>query len=367
MKRRIFFALFAAVFTLTASAQKMTLLVGTYTDECSSNGIYAYDYYPANGTAVARSSTEGVVNPSFLTYDPAGFVYSVNEAGADSKASAFTFDKSTAAFRFLGSQPTKGADPCYILADDKNVITANYSGGSLTVFRRNPDGSLSAPAQVIPHRGRGTNPQRQEKSHIHQVQFTPDHKYVVVNDLGTDQIYLYRYYPVAEKGILMLQEAIPVKPGSGPRHLAFSPKGEFAYLLQELDGTITTFSYRNGVFKRLREDSVVPVGFTGQIGAADIHVSPDGRYLYATNRGSANDISIFALGPDGLPQFRKRISTKGEGPRNFAFDPNGNFLLVANQKTGNITVFKVDRITGDLTDTGNTIKVCSPVCLVFVP
>lgn len=367
MKKFVFISLLTALSAMTASAQKITLLVGTYTNSCDSKGLYAFDYYPTSGTAVQRSSTDGVVNPSFLTYDPAGFVYSVNENGADSKASAFSFDKTTATFRFLGSQPTNGADPCYILADDKNVITANYSGGSLTVYRRNADGTLSAPAQVIPHRGRGPNPQRQEKSHIHQVQFTPDHKYVVVNDLGTDQIYLYRYYPVAEKGILMLQEAIPVKPGSGPRHLAFSPKGEFAYLLQELDGTITTFSYRNGVFKRLKEDSVVPAGFTGEIGAADIHVSPDGKFLYASNRGTANDISIFSIGGNGLPQFHKRIPTKGEGPRNFAFDPNGNFLLVANQKTNNITVFKVDKVTGDLTDSGNTIKLCAPVCLVFVP
>lgn len=356
-----------ATFTLSANAQKMTLLVGTYTNECDSKGIYAYDYYPASGTAVAKSSTEGVINPSFLTYDPAGFVYSVNESGADSKASAFAFDKATGRFRFLASQPTNGADPCYILADDKNVITANYSGGSITVYRKNPDGTLSAPVQVIPHHGRGRNPQRQEKAHIHQVQFSPDKKYVVVTDLGTDQIYLYRYYPVAEKGILMLQEAIPVKPGSGPRHIAFSPNGEFAYLLQELDGTVTTFSYRNGVLKRLQEDSVAEKDFSGEIGAADIHVSPDGKFLYATNRGTANDISIFSIGANGLPSLKNRISVKGEGPRNFSFDPSGNFLLVANQKTNNITVFKVDKATGDLTDSGNTIEVCSPVCLVFVP
>ncbi|MBX9806852.1 MAG: lactonase family protein, partial [Flavobacteriaceae bacterium] len=164
---------------------------------------------------------------------------------------------------------------------------------------------------------------------------------------------------------LKLKSRMDVKSGSGPRHLTFSKDGKFVYVLQELDGTITSFSYTDGILKKASETTVVAPDFKGDIGAADIHISPDGKFLYATNRGTANDISAFKILKNGKLEFVQRTSTLGKGPRNFAIDPTGNFLLVGHQYTNDIVIFKRDKTTGILTNTGKKIELCSPVCLVF--
>ncbi len=354
-------------FLFNANAQKMNLLIGTYTHSCDSKGIYTYEFDAATGDARLLAESEKTINPSYIALGNPGFLYSVNENGMQSTVSSFSYDKQSGSLRFLSAVPAEGADPCFILNDKLNVIVANYSGGTISVFRKQPDGSLGTAVQVVQHNGTGPNKARQEKAHVHQVQFTPDRKYLVANDLGSDKISLYKYFPVAEKGVLILKEEIRVRPGSGPRHLTFSADGKFAYLLQELDGTVTVFSYHDGQFKMLQESSVVDPLFNGETGAADIHLSPDGKFLYATNRGTANDISIFKVEKTGKIKFLKRIPTLGKGPRNFTIDPAGNFLLVAHQNSNDVVIFNIDKVTGNLKDSGKRIKLCSPVCLVFNP
>lgn len=353
--------------TLQAQENKLNLIVGTYTKSCESKGIYVYEFDSKTGDFSLKNNTENISNPSYLTISIDNkFVYSVNQNGPnESGVSAFRFNNESGKLDFINRQESKGEGPCYIINDDKNVITANYTSGSISVFGKNADGSITEAKQVVQHSGKSINSKRQEAPHAHMVCLSPDKKYVLANDLGTDKVYLYQYNPNSKSEVLKLKNSIDVKPGSGPRHLTFGKDGKFVYLLQELDGSLTSFSYADGILKKVGETTVVASDFKGDTGAADIHISPDGKFLYATNRGNANDISVFKILKNGKLEFVQRTSTLGKGPRNFAIDPKGNFLLVGHQYTNDIVIFKRDRKTGSLADTGKRIALCSPVCLVF--
>ena len=355
-----------ALATIQAQKNKHNLLIGTYTNSCESKGIYVYDFDSNTGNFNFKNATENVVNPSYLTVSKENnYVYSVNENGAESMVSSFGYNPSSGKLDLINKQSSKGADPCYIINDDKNVIVANYSGGNISVFGKNNDGSISEAKQVIQHYGKGTNAKRQEGPHVHMVHFSLDKKFVLSNDLGNDKVYSYQYNPNSAAEILKIKDSISVKSGSGPRHLTFSKDGRFVYLLQELDGAVTVFSYSNGILKKIDETTILAKDFKGTFSSADIHISPDGKFLYATNRGEANNISIFKILKNGKLLSKGQMSTLGKGPRNFAIDPSGKFLLVAHQYTNDVVIFKRNKTTGALTDTGKRINLCSPVCLVF--
>lgn len=367
--KKIFSFLPVILFCFTAQAQKAdyNLLIGTYTTTGKSEGIYTYHFNTLSGESKLKSVTKNVTNPSYLALSPdEQTVYSVNEAGKESAVSAFKFNAPTGELTFLNQQKSYGADPCYVTADQQNVIIANYSGGSIAVYGRNADGSLREVKQVLQHTGKSIDPQkRQESAHVHMVQFTPDKKHLISVDLGEDLVYIYTYSPDAERDVLRLKNVYKTKAGSGPRHLTFSPDGKFAYLTHEFNGIITAFSYNNGQLNRIQEITTVAQDFKGKIDAADIHVSPDGKFLYQTNRGDANTLNVFSIFPTGKLAFVSSISTLGKGPRNFAITPNGNFLLVAHQYTNDVVVFKRNQSTGELTDSGERIQVGAPVSLVF--
>lgn len=355
-----------ALATIQAQENKFNLIVGTYTKSCESKGIYVYEFDSKTGDFSLRNNTENIINPSYLTVSSDNkFVYSVSENDKKSSVSAFGFNSKSGKLDFINYQNPNGLNPCYIINDDKNVITANYSSGNISVLGKNNDGSIGEVKQVVQHTGKSVNAKRQEVPHAHMVYFSPDKKYVLANDLGTDKVYVYQYIPNSTSEVLTLKSTIDVKPGSGPRHLIFSKDGKFVYVLQELDGTVTSFSFAKGILKKVSETTVVAPDFKGNIGAADIHVSPDGKFLYATNRGTANDISAFKILKNGKLEFVQRTSTLGKGPRNFNIDPAGNFLLVGHQNTNTIVIFKRDKKSGMLTDSGKKIELCSPVCLVF--
>ena len=366
MKKIVILLSIFTLASLRAQENKFNLLIGTYTNSCDSKGIYVYEFDSNTGNFISKSATDNVINPSYLTVSKdEKFVYSVNENGPKSTISSFGFDSKSGKLNFINSQDSKGADPCYIINDDKNIIVANYSGGNISVFGKKNDGNIAEAKQVVQHFGKGINEKRQQSAHVHMVYFSPDRKYVISNDLGTDKVYVYQYNPNAPTEILKLKSSIDVKSGSGPRHLTFSKDGKWVYVLQELEGTLTTFSYANGMLKKVSETSIVAKGFKGDIGSADIHLSPDGKFLYATDRGTANDISIFKIGRKGKLSWVSQTSTLGKGPRNFAIDPTGNFLLVGHQYTNEVVIFKRNKTTGTLTDSGKRIPLCSPVCLVF--
>lgn len=351
---------------MQAQKNKVNLIVGTYTKSCSSRGIYVYEFDTNNAQIRLKKSSDSIVNPSYVSLSKdEKFIYAVNENGGESMVSSFAFDAVNGKPSLINQVSSKGADPCYLINDDTNVIVANYSGGNISVFGKNQDGSLTEAKQVIQHYGKGINEKRQEKPHVHMVYFSPDKKYILSNDLGTDKVYVYNYNPTATADVLTLKDSVSVKAGSGPRHLTFSKKGKYVYLLQELDGSLTTFSYADGKLTQLHETTILADGYKGTFSSADIHVSPNGKFLYASNRGDANTITVFKISGKGKLKLKGQTSTLGKGPRNFVIDPTGKFLLVAHQYTNDIVIFKINKRKGTLTDTKKRFDLCSPVCLVF--
>nr|WP_294922911.1 lactonase family protein [uncultured Flavobacterium sp.] len=366
--KKMYLVLFSALVVTTSKAQnKFNLLVGTYTNTCESKGIYVYEFDAESGDFKLKNSTENVISPSYLSVSADNkFIYAVNENGPESTTSAFGYNAKSGKVNFLNKNDALGADPCHLINDDKNVIVANYSGGNIVVCKKNADGSISTVQQVIQHEGKGPNEARQEKAHVHMVVFSPDKKFVLSNDLGLDKVFIYKYNPNSKNEILTLKESVDVKAGSGPRHLTFSKDGKFVYLIQELDATMTTFSYdKSGSLKKIAETSILAKDFKGGTGAAAIKISPDGKFLYVTDRVDANNISVYKILKNGNIELVEQVSTLGKGPRDFAIDPTGNYLLVGHQHTNNIIVFKRDKTTGKLTDSGKKIELCSPVGLVF--
>ena len=356
--------LFTGYFLMAQS--KYNLIVGTYTNACQSNGIYVYEIDITTGNYSLKNSTEKIENPSYLSLSAdKKKLYSVNESGEKSRVTTFDFNSLSGRMSSQGSQSASGADPCHLINDDTHVIVANYSGGNIAVFEKGNDGVLSEAKQVVTHYGKGINAKRQESPHVHMVGFSPDKKYVLASDLGNDKIYMYRYEPQSKEHPLVLKDTINVKKGSGPRHFTFSPNGKQVYLLQELDGTLTVFDYATDTLTKIQETSVALPDFKGETSAAAIQIAPDGQFLYATNRGTANTISIFKIQNDGKLVFVAQTPTLGKGPRDFAIDPFGNLLLVAQHYTNEIIIFKRDQKTGLLTATGQKINLCAPVCLVF--
>lgn len=367
----------AMIFPLLLNAQTPTdydqyLLIGTYTKK-QSEGIYIYAFNSQTGAVKPVSITKGVDNPSFLAIAPdKKHVYSVNEVGVErtGSVSAFAFDNATGQLQFLNKQPSGGEGPCYINTDSAgtHVLVGNYAGGSLSVLPVQADGKVGAPLQTVQHTGSSVDKNRQEKPHVHCVEFSRDNQYLYVPDLGIDKVGIYKYDPDSP---LLLQEAnpsyAPLPPGSGPRHITFHTNGKWAYLIHELDGKVTVFKYDAGKLTPIQTISTLPANYKGKISGADIHISPDGKFLYASNRYDLNNIVYYSIDQrSGKLVWKGQQSAGGKAPRNFMIDPSGNFLLVANQDSDNIVLFKRNPTTGAIKPTGEQIKISMPVCLKMI-
>ena len=356
--------------TTGTTENELTMLVGTYTSG-TSKGIYSYRFNEEDGATTPLSEAE-IENPSYLVpSDDGKFVYAVSELNnTQAAANAFAFNKEKGTLQLLNSQQTGGEDPCYIIVSENNVITANYSGGSISVFPIAKDGSLLPASDIIKFKGTGVDKERQEKPHLHCVRITPDGKYLFADNLGTDQIHKYVINPNADitNQKSFLKEGQPaaykVKAGSGPRHLTFAPNGNYAYLINELSGTVIAFEYKDG---NLKEMQTIAADTVGAKGSADIHISPDGKFLYASNRLKADGIAIFRIHPDNGMLTKTGYQLTGIHPRNFIITPNGKYLLVACRDSNVIQVYERDRNTGLLTDVHRDIKIDKPVCIRFVP
>ncbi|AMR31488.1 3-carboxymuconate cyclase [Mucilaginibacter sp. PAMC 26640] len=346
------------------------LVVGTYTSG-SSKGISVYRFYAESGRLAYLSQADNVSNPSYLCVSSDNkHVYAVNE-GSEGAVSAFSFEPKTGLLNFINKQPTLGADPCYVSVDkaNKNLFVANYSGGNISVLPLNEDGSIAPSVQTMRDPGHGPNAERQEKAHVHTAVLTPDEKYVLYTDLGNDKINITRYKPGKSNPLTPASPAfVNVAPGAGPRHIDFSIDKKTLYLITEMGSSVIAFDYDNGKLKQKQTVTLLPDGFTGTTGAADIHISPDGRFLYASNRGDANDISVFSVNSEnGMLTFIDRKTTNGKGPRNFVIDPTGSFLLVANQRSDIVYVYRLDKNTGKMMNVVSKIDIGNPVCLKFTP
>jgi len=346
------------------------LLIGTYTGDSAddSKGIYVYRFYAERGEVAYLSEVE-TKNPTYLTITQDGkYVYTVNENTiGTSSVTAFKLNKTTGKMDQLNTQPSIGS-PAYISVDkaQKNVFIANYGGGSLQAYPVNKDGSLGASIQTIQDVGTGPDKMRQMEPHGHSAVLSPDEKYLMFADLGTDKINIFRYH--ASKNPPLTPADVPfvsTAGGAGPRHNDFAPNGKFMYNIQEMKAMITAYTYHDGVLKEIQTVKMMPDSFKGINGAADIHVSPDGLFLYATNRGTANEILVYAIDQvTGTLTYVDRYKT-GESPRNFMIGPTGNYVLVGSVKR--VDVFKIDRKTGKLALNGKSILMKSAVCLKMTP
>ncbi|GAA4750635.1 lactonase family protein [Flavisolibacter ginsenosidimutans] len=366
------FASFCLLFCLAASGQKYYLFIGTYTGT-GSKGIYVYQFDASTGKAKWVSNTDSVVNPSYLAVASGDtLLYACTETRTVNAGgvTAFKFNRSTGRLTQFNKQSSGGDNPAYVSVSKSGrwVIAGNYSGGSLAAFPVNKDGSLQPYSQLIQHEGKGANKERQEKAHVHSTVFSPAQDYLFVPDLGLDKVMIYRFNPAQTKPLQ--PAAMPyaaTTPGSGPRHFDFHPNGKWAYLVEEMAGAVVAYQYTNGKLTELQRIFSHPDTLSSQPGSADVHVSPDGKFLYASNRGKENNIAIFKIDDKtGKLTLKGFQSTLGETPRNFCIEPSGKYLLAANQETDNIVVFKRDAKTGMLTYTGEQIKLPKPVCLKMI-
>lgn len=352
--------------------KELRLYIGTYTSG-KSEGIYRYSMSPQTGELMYVNSYKAD-NPSFLTIDPTRrHLYAVNEVkefdGKSSGAvSAFLINPMTGDIKFLNQQPSLGADPCHLTVDRKRkfVLVANYTGGSLAVLPITRDGSLGTSTDFIQLEGSSIKEQ-QDGPHAHCIRLDTANRFALAADLGTDKVMIYRFDPAAGKLKNSRQKYISLLPGAGPRHLTLHPRGRFAYVINELDSTMSAMvsDPSRGTLRLIETVSTLPKEFSGTSYCADVHISPSGRFLYGSNRGH-DSIVVFRINENtGRLTYVEHVSTQGHWPRNFVIEPFGRFLLVANQRSDSVVTFKIDSKTGRLTATGHIAQIPSPVCLKF--
>jgi 6-phosphogluconolactonase len=361
------------------SAQQFYLFVGTYTnsgnlgdnpklDSSGSKGIYVYRFDAATGKVKLLSHTEGVCNPSYLAPGVDGrHVYACTESRMKGmgSVSAFEFDRATGQLRFINKVPSGGDNPAYVSEDSSGrwVVVANYTGGSFSVCPIRPDGGVGPAVQRLTFEGHGVNAQRQDKSHVHSAVFSPEMRHLYIQDLGLDRISMYPFDVNAAAPLdTMAVKRFTAVPGAGPRHLIFGPDGRFAYLVEEMGGSVDVYHYDAGTGGLDSIQRIVshPDTATGSWRGSDIHLTPDGRFLYTSNRAESS-VTLFSVeGEKGTLQRIGYTPTFGKEPRNFTVDPSGNWLLVADQESNMVVVYHLDKATGALKPLKSRISVPLP-------
>jgi len=362
---------------LAASSQNSTrVYIGTYTGDMS-KGIYLSHFDSGTGKLGAPELAVETTNPSFLAIHPKGeWLYAAGEVSsfqgkAEGVISAFRINQATGRLELINQRPSGGAGPCHLALDQtgQGLLVANYGSGSVAALPVESNGQLGSPGASIQHHGSSVNRQRQEGPHAHFITPDPNNNYALVCDLGLDKVLVYRLSPAQASLIANVPPAVSLKPGSGPRHLAFHTNGRFVYVINELSSSVTAFSYdaTKGILKELDTRSTLPSDFKGENTCAEVQIHPSGSFVYGSNRGH-NSIAVFRVNPrDGRLLRIENVACGGKTPRHFALDPTGKWLLVENQDSNSVIVFAVEANTGHLTPTGDKIEVGAPVCLVFAP
>lgn len=357
------------------SPGKVLAYVGTYT-RGNSKGIYRFWLDLKTGQPGKAELATEASNPSFLAiHSSSKWLYAVNEVGRfrdqdnSGGVSAFAIDSTSGDLKLLNQQPSRGGAPCHLVVDKtgKFVLVANYSGGNVAAFPIRDNGSLAKDSAFIQHTGSSVTP-RQKGPHAHSINLDAANRFAFAADLGLDQVLIYRFDP--SNGSLTAHDPpfAKVKPGGGPRHFAFHPSGKFAYVNNEMTSSVTGFAYnaKQGSLDEFQTLSTLPADFTGNNSTAEVQVSPNGKFLFVSNRGH-NSIAVYLIDQQtGRLSAVEQQSTRGKTPRNFAVDPSGQFLLAENQQSDNIVVFRINQDSGKLTATGHTVDVPSPVCVKFL-
>ncbi|WP_409320214.1 lactonase family protein [Pseudomonas putida] len=365
----------ASLMSLTIHAHASTLLVGSYTDGAS-QGIYRYLFDDKAGRIdPTPQQVVKSVNPSWLVLSAdQRQLFVVNETPG---GHASSFSVSTKGeIKPLNQVVTQGDEPTHasLSRDQRYLFVANYAvkpdpGGSLVVIPVARDGKLKAVVQQARHKASGVNPERQAGAHVHALVLSPDGQHVYACDLGADKVFIYRYDGASVDKPLSpaIPASVALPPGSGPRHLLFDAKGQHAYLTLEMSGEVVMFDVEDAALLERQRLPLTEQQDAAAKAAGGLHLSADGRFLYVSNRGTANEILVFAVGKnDGQLTFVQRRSVEGDHPREFALDPSGNFLLVANQKSNQIVVMRRDLLTGELGETVQTMAQDAPSDLKFI-
>jgi 6-phosphogluconolactonase len=376
-RRALAFAL-TAVAAITAprpvAADDLLVFVTAFTPG-DRGGIHAYEFSSKDGRLKPLHRTAGAENPFYLALSPdKKHLYATHAKQFGGKqneqVAAYEVVGRTGELKLLNRQSAKGTAACYLDVDKtgKAVLVANYTSGSVAALPIKDGGSLGEPASFIPHKGASVNRKRQKEPHAHCIAVSPDNKYALAADLGTDQIFCYKLDSARAKLTPNQPPFAKAPAGAGPRHLTFHPSGKRVYVINELLNSVTVFDYDadSGALSEKQTISTLPDGFKGTSHCADVKVTPDGRYLYGTNRGH-DSIAAFKVGEDGRLSLIAIEPSLGKGPQNLAITPDGEWLLCANMPGDNLAVFRIDAETGRLTSAGEPLKQPSPSCIVLVP
>jgi 6-phosphogluconolactonase len=365
----------ASASTVSAADGRERIYFGTY-GQGAHDGVFVAEMDLATGTVSEPRLAGRAVNASFVAIHPDHrHLYAVAEVSSlggrrTGGVVAFSIAPETGALHQINEQASGGAGPCHLVVDKagKDVLVANYDGGTVAVLPIDERGGLKRASSIQVHRGRGVNRARQETAHAHSINLDAANRFAFVADLGVDKIFVYRFDATAGKLAPNQPPTVKVADGAGPRHLAFDPTGRFAYVVDELDSTITTFWYdaENGTLSRVQVVSTLPKDFHGENTASEVAVHPSGKFVYGANRGH-DSLAIFAVDPvSGKLTPVGHESTQGKTPRNFAIDPTGAFLLAANQDSDSVVIFRIDAATGRLRPTGQRLRIHQPVCVRYL-
>jgi 6-phosphogluconolactonase (cycloisomerase 2 family) len=351
------------------NAQATYVFLGSFNWDKAKEGIYVYQLDTKSGQLTKVTSVTGIYNPSYITLSPNGkYLYACTEsktAGAGS-VSSFAFDPTSRTLRYLNSQRSGGENPVYLKVHQsgKWLVNGNYTEGSVSVYPLKPNGAIDSMRQNVHYAEGSINKNRQDRSHIHATVFSPQHDHLILPDLGADKIRVYRFDSAGTEPLHVSSPSlIHTTPGSGPRHFTFHPNGKWAYSIEELAGAVTAYRYKHSKLDSFQHIATHAKDVQEGFESSDIHTSPDGRFLYASNRGTENNIAIFKIKRNGRLKPIGYQSTYGNHPRTFAIDPSGRFLLVTNVVSENVVVFKRDSKTGLLKKVEQDIPVTNVSCV----
>ncbi len=359
---------------ITAHAEESLLFISAFAPG-EQGGIHAYRFHHDDGTLTLAHKTAGVENPFFLALSPGGkYLYSIyaKQFGGkeEEQVAAFELQGKTGELKPLNRQSSRGTASCYLDVDGRGraVVVANYTSGNVASLPINDDGSLGKPVSFFQHEGSSVDPARQQEPHAHCIVVSPDNRFVYAADLGLDQILIYRLDGDCAKLAVNDPPFAKTPAGAGPRHLTFDPAGKHVYVINELSNSITVFDYdaKSGGLTEKQTISTLPADFDGKSYCADLKITPDGKYLYGTNRGH-DSIAAYRIADDGRLTLLGIEPSRGKGPQNLAITPDGKWLICANMPGKNVAVFRIDAASGNLKATGEPTPMPNPSCIMLLP
>jgi 6-phosphogluconolactonase (cycloisomerase 2 family) len=369
LKPKISFLAIALLFAVSAFSQNTYVFLGSYNRDKTAESIQVYQLDTINGNLSKITAVKNVVNPSYLTLSPNGkYLYACTETKTPNagSVSSFEFNPQNKTLTFLNSQKSGGENPVYVAVhkSGKWLVNGNYTEGSVSVHPLLENGKIDSLAQNFQYIEGSVNKERQERSHIHSTVFSPQNDYLFLPDLGADKIRCYQFDATQKQPLIETNHPFfKIDLEAGPRHFTFHPNQKFGYCIEEMAGAISVYRYEGGILTKIQRINTHPDNIKEGFESSDIHISPDGKFLYATNRGKENNIAIFSIAQNGLLKSIGYQSTLGEHPRIFAIDESGKFLIATNVLTGNVVVFRRNSQTGLLKKTGNEVKMENVSCV----